>query len=211
VTPNSRAATAGTFSRVAATRGWAPVHLVEIPHLPQHRAQARKTSHVRAMMIHPARRRFTTMSERRDARIVVGIDGSPSSTGALSWAMRQAHLTGAGLEAVTAWEYPVPFGYVASYGEDFNPDAQARLVLDRAIEEAVVGSPAIEIRRVVAEANPARMLVGASKDASLLVVGSRGHGELAGLLLGSVSQYCVGHADCPVVVIRGPGAHLPPS
>jgi hypothetical protein len=70
-----------------------------------------------------------------------------------------------GLEAVTAWEYPVSFGYVAPYSDDFDPDAQARLVLDRAIEEAEVGSPPIEIHRVVAEGHPARMLVDASKDA----------------------------------------------
>jgi nucleotide-binding universal stress UspA family protein len=163
------------------------------------------------MWLHRGTPRLRTMSERRAQQIVVGIDGSPSSNEALSWAIRQAQLTGAGLEAVTAWEYPVSFGYVASYSDDFNPDAQARLVLDRAIGEAVVGSPAIEIRRVAGEGNPARMLVGASKNASLLVVGSRGHGELAGMLLGSVSQYCVGHADCPVVVIRRPGGYLPSS
>jgi nucleotide-binding universal stress UspA family protein len=150
------------------------------------------------------------MTERSVEQIVVGIDGSPSSNGALNWAIRQAQLTGAGLEAVTAWEYSVPFGFVAPYGDDFDPDAEARLVLDRAIEEAVVGSPATEIRRVVAEGNPARMLVAASENASLLVVGSRGHGDLAGLLLGSVSQYCVGHADCPVVVIRRAGGYLAP-
>lgn len=178
---------------------------------PRRGGLGRKTSHVRAMRIHLASRRFGAMSGRRDERIVVGIDGSPASSDALSWAIRQAQLTGTGLEAVTAWEYPTPFGYVEPYGVDFDPDAQARLVLDGAIDEAVGGSLSVAIRRVAAEGNPARMLVDASKHASLLVVGSRGHGEFAGILLGSVSQYCVGHADCPVVVIRRPGGYLTPS
>jgi nucleotide-binding universal stress UspA family protein len=145
----------------------------------------------------------------KQPQIVVGIDGSPSSNEALDWAILQAQLTGAVLQAVTAWEYPVSFGYIAPYGDDFDPEAQARSVLDTAITTAMDGSPPIEIRRVVGEGHPARMLVDASKDASLLVVGSRGHGEFAGMLLGSVSEYCVAHADCPVVVIRRPEGYLP--
>jgi nucleotide-binding universal stress UspA family protein len=53
------------------------------------------------------------------------------------------------------------------------------------------------------EGNPAQVLLDASAGADLLVVGSRGHGGFASALLGSVSQHCVHHADCPVVIIRG--------
>jgi nucleotide-binding universal stress UspA family protein len=134
--------------------------------------------------------------------IVVGVDGSEPSRGALTWALRQAELTGARLVAVTCWEYPVSFGWAPPYPLDFNPDNDARAMLDALVDEAVAGSPHVEVERVVAEGHPARILLDAAKNADLLVLGTRGHGGFAGLLLGSVSEHCVAHAACPVVVVR---------
>jgi nucleotide-binding universal stress UspA family protein len=133
-------------------------------------------------------------------RIVVGIDGSASSIDGFRWAARQAQVTGAVIEALMAWQYPV--GVVSAGTEDF--EAESRRALESAIEEAFAGAPSVQVTRVVEEGEPALTLVGRSKDAALLVIGSRGHGAFVGMLIGSVSQYCVSHAHCPVVVLRGP-------
>jgi nucleotide-binding universal stress UspA family protein len=136
-------------------------------------------------------------------KIVVGIDSSMSSIDALRWAVQQAQLTGSIVQAVMAWQYP-PAGAVPSGPADLDVKAECRQALDAAIEGVISGASPIEVTRVVEEGEPGPTLVQASKDAALLVVGSRGHGELVGMLIGSVSQYCVTHAHCPVVVLRGP-------
>src|SRR5882724_382140 len=133
-------------------------------------------------------------------RIVVGIDGSASSIDALRWAVRQAQLTGSVVEAVMVWQYPVEVGFAGAGAFE----TESRLALDGAIEGAFSGAPPVQVTQVVEEGEPALALVGRSKDAGLLVVGSRGHGAFVGMLIGSVSQYCVTHAHCPVVVLRGP-------
>jgi nucleotide-binding universal stress UspA family protein len=138
---------------------------------------------------------------RGPQKIVVGIDGSASSIDALRWAVRQAHVTGSVVEAMMAWQYPA--GMVPGGAEDF--EAESRQALDGAIEQACSGAPPVQVIRVVEEGAPAPTLVRRSKDAALLVVGSRGHGAFVGMLIGSVSEYCVTHAHCPVVVLRGPG------
>jgi nucleotide-binding universal stress UspA family protein len=143
----------------------------------------------------------TEQSDEDRRKIVVGVDGSPASKIALRWAVRQAQLTASVVEAVTAWEYPE---LLAPPPADFNPEELARRVLDTAIEEVVGAMPSVEVRRVVTEKHPAPALVDASKGASLLVVGTRGHGEFEGVLIGSVSLHCVAHADCPVVILRSP-------
>jgi nucleotide-binding universal stress UspA family protein len=138
-------------------------------------------------------------------RIVVGVDGSDSSRAALAWAVRQAALTGAQVDAVHAWHVP-SYGYGYGYATVLPViDLQkvARQVLDEAIAEVADLAPDVEIRPVIVEDNPAQALLDNAKDAGLLVVGSRGHGGFAAALLGSVGQHCVHHANCPVVVIRG--------
>ena len=134
--------------------------------------------------------------------IVVGVDGSKSSKAALAWALRQAELTEAPLKVVTCWEYPVSFGWVPPYPVEYRPDADARAMLDEAVDEAAKDHAGVEIERVVVEGLPAHVLLDAAKGAALLVVGTRGHGGFAGLLLGSVSEHCVAHASCAVVVVR---------
>jgi nucleotide-binding universal stress UspA family protein len=133
-------------------------------------------------------------------KIVVGIDGSASSIDAFRWAVRQAQMTGSHLEAVMVWQYPR--GVVPAGAEDF--EAESRLALDSAIDGAFSGALPVEATKIVEQGEPAPTLIRRSKDAALLVVGSRGRGQFVGMLIGSVSQYCVTHAQCPVVVLRGP-------
>ena len=141
----------------------------------------------------------TTASQRR---IVVGVDGSPASLGALTWAVRQASLTGAVVEAVTAWQFPATYGgYPIVDQIDWQQDAQT--IQDIAVKEAL-GDEATSLVRRVDEGHTVRVLLDAAADADLLVVGSRGHGGFTGMLLGSVSEHVVAHAPCAVVVVRTP-------
>ncbi len=134
--------------------------------------------------------------------IVVGVDGSDPSKRALRWAANQAKLTGATLKAVTSWEYPPTLGWAPPYPSDFDPNEDARKALQETID-AVLGPEAAVVAQVeVTEGHPAFVLTEAARGAELLVVGSRGHGAFAGMLLGSVSEYCAAHAPCPVVVVR---------
>ena len=141
-------------------------------------------------------------------RIVVGVDGSPSSERALRWALRQAKLTGATVEAVIAWHFPFisggytwpPTGIMVS-ATDFRKIAE-RMLADT-VSRAAGGDLRAPVTQKVLEGDAAAVLIRESADADLLVVGSRGHGGLAEAMLGSVGQHCVHHAACPVVIIRG--------
>jgi nucleotide-binding universal stress UspA family protein len=138
-------------------------------------------------------------------RIVVGVDGSVSSTEALDWAARQAELTGSHVDVVMAWEWPMVYGSPYAFPADYDPIADATRVLDEVISRAATAHPTVGFRPIVTRGHPAPALVAASEGADLLVVGSRGHGEFAGMLLGSVSEHCVTNAHCPVVVLRDKG------
>jgi nucleotide-binding universal stress UspA family protein len=144
---------------------------------------------------------MTSLSQS-GGRIVVGIDGSPSSLDALSWAARQAELTAAGLEVVTCWEWPSSYGWAMPIPEDFDPEADIRGTLETALAPLRAAHPAVGVEGRVVRGHPAPILVEASKGADLLVVGSRGHGEFVGMVIGSVSEYCAEHAHCPVLVHR---------
>jgi nucleotide-binding universal stress UspA family protein len=131
-------------------------------------------------------------------RIVVGVDGSEGSKEALRWAARQGELTGASLEVVMTWELPVtPYGVWT----DYDASGEARQELEATVHEALGNVNQSGIGLEVTEGRPASALLKAAENADLLVVGCRGHGAFAGLLLGSVSQYCATHASCPVVVV----------
>lgn len=151
------------------------------------------------------------MSQGKDdgsgPRIVVGVDGSDSSKEALRWAIRQAGLTGATVEAVIAWHLPFLVGGSAWAPlmalEITDLGKLAEKVLTEAIGSAVGSGGEVRIAPVVRGGNAAQVLIDAADGAELLVVGSRGYGGFAEALLGSVSQHCVHHAPCPVVIIRG--------
>lgn len=133
-------------------------------------------------------------------RIIVGVDGSPASIDALKWARGQASLTGAALEAVIAWQYPAMLvGYPMAAEVDW--PSNAHQVLDTALAEAF-GADSNQVSSTVVEGHPAKALIDAAVGAALLVVGNRGHGGFAGMLLGSVSEQVAAHAHCPVLVIR---------
>ena len=135
-------------------------------------------------------------------RIVVGVDGSASSKAALQWAVAQSRLTGQPIEAVMSWDYPVNYT-VAALGS-FEWAGNATLALENAVNEVVKGDDSVHVRQRVEQGHAARVLLDAARDAGLVVVGSRGHGGFTGLLLGSVSQHVVTHAQCPVVVVHAP-------
>jgi nucleotide-binding universal stress UspA family protein len=138
-------------------------------------------------------------------KIVVGVDGSAGSRAALRWAFTEAKLRGTSLEAVIVWQYPItaslPTFGAMNTPDDFEVDARSTL-LAFLTDEGVSAEAPIPVSTLVAEGNAARALLDASEDADLLVVGSRGHGGFTGVLVGSVSQQCVNHAKCPVVVVH---------
>jgi nucleotide-binding universal stress UspA family protein len=141
--------------------------------------------------------------ESKDRRIVVGVDGSPLSCEALRWAARQAALTGSVLDAVIAWHDPASYaGYSWLIADTSYADPAAK-TLAVAVANTLKHEGGITVRQHVVEGHPARVLLDAAEGADLLVLGHRGHGGFDGMLLGSVTQHCVSHSPCPVVVIRG--------
>lgn len=131
--------------------------------------------------------------------VVVGVDGSSDGGAALRWAEDYAKAVGADLELVTAWHWPTSYGVPVGW-EGWDPQADAERVVEKA--KAQLTLPDERVRVTVDCGAAGEVLVKAGKHGSLLVVGTRGHGSLAGSLVGSVSSYCVHHATCPVVVVR---------
>lgn len=137
--------------------------------------------------------------------IVVGVDGSPGSRKALIWAAAEAATHGSDLHVVNAWEHTLmpPAGSV-SVSEHFVPEDSQRTTDDlvRVVREELGEEPPVPVQARVKQGSPARVLIEESAGADLLVVGTRGHGGFAGLVLGSVSQHVAAYAKCPVVVVR---------
>jgi nucleotide-binding universal stress UspA family protein len=140
-------------------------------------------------------------------KIVVGVDGSPSSRAALRWAVRQAVLTGGMVDAVLAWRVPTILrtsAWAPIYVDEASGFEQdARKTLDAVISGEVARADRRQVTARVVNGHPAQVLQEATADADLLVLGSRGHGSFADTLFGSVGQYCMHHADCPVLIMRG--------
>lgn len=137
--------------------------------------------------------------------VVVGVDGSPHSRKALTWAAAEAAEHGAELIVLNVWEHtlPPPVGSV-SVSERYVPDSSQRTAEDlvEEIKKELGDDPAVVVQPMVKQGSPAKVLIDESKDADLLVVGSRGHGGFRGLVLGSVSQHVAGYAKCSVAVVR---------
>ncbi len=151
-------------------------------------------------------------SELADPGIVVGVDGSPDSNAAMRWAVHEAMMRNVALTLVHA-AAPVPAGapVLGWSGEALPPDIaqqldeNARRVLAEAakLAEDMTGDRRLRFNGVQSAASPAPALVDLSAKADMVVVGSRGHGTLERVLLGSVSTGVIHHAHCPVAVIRG--------
>ena len=142
--------------------------------------------------------------------IVVGVDGSEHSQRVLALAMKEAALKQAPLTVLTVHQVTTnPWtGNPLVAPEDQPEQDKARKAAEEAVNQAAstlgeVRPPSVTVQSL--SGLPARALIAASQDAELVVVGSRGGGGFAGLLMGSVSAQVVGHAACPVVVIRGQG------
>lgn len=140
--------------------------------------------------------------------IVVGVDSSEGAKAALRFALGEAKLRQATLRAVHSWQYGYIGGlgvesYVPMVGADLSELRRtAELALEATLHEVVPDADGVVIERRVIEGSPTAVLVDASRQADLLVVGSRGRGGFAGLLLGSVSRQCAHHAACPVVIVH---------
>jgi nucleotide-binding universal stress UspA family protein len=137
----------------------------------------------------------------KNRRIVAGIDGSPASIIALEWAARQAEYTEASLEVVASWEWPTSFGW-SFIPDGYDPARDMEQTLEPVLARLRAAHPNVVVSSKIVEGHPAPVLIQESVGADLLVVGSRGHGEFVGMLIGSTSEHCVANAACPVVVIR---------
>lgn len=146
---------------------------------------------------------MTTAAVKKDSHIVVGVDGSESSKSALRWAAQLAPVLGGTIDAVIAWEYPMMLGWEGGIPDWWRPDEDATKIMAEAIEAVFGKNPPKGLTTSIRQGHPATVLLEASKGAGMLIVGSRGHGGFAGLLLGSVSSTCAEHATCPVLVVHG--------
>ncbi|HET9117570.1 MAG TPA: universal stress protein [Pseudonocardiaceae bacterium] len=148
-------------------------------------------------------------------RIVVGVDGSAASKAALHWAMEMAGRIGARLEVIRAWHYPPPYhewdarpssyGFLPLLPDRDRAEQVARDELTATTVEVLGAQPSVQFDERVIKGHAADVLIEASTDAALLVVGRHGHNRLQALLLGSVARTCTERACCPVVVIPAPG------
>jgi nucleotide-binding universal stress UspA family protein len=140
-------------------------------------------------------------------RIVVGVDGSEASYGALHWAIAEAARRDAQLDVVNAYgfhQYPSPYGPTVAIDPD-QLETGSKALLDKMVAGAFEGpGPPRAVETIATSMTAVPALLESAKGADLLVVGSRGRGSFTGLLLGSVSQQCVHHAPCPVVVVHPP-------
>ena len=144
----------------------------------------------------------STDTESANEHILVGIDGSPASINALRWAAAYASLAGGTVEVVVVWDWYRSPGWYTPILAGLNPEGDAQHVLENALVELKPDWPHLSVTSRVVEGRPSPILAEASRDASMLVVGSRGHGEFTGMLLGSVGEYCATHAHCPVLIYR---------
>ncbi len=141
-----------------------------------------------------------TVRSGAGSRIVVGIDGSPSATRALEYAAHEAARAGALLFVVCVYGMP-PSGTTLTLPIGLLED-DAESVLRQGLEHVGEITPGVVAKGEAVLGSPGRVLVDMSETASALVVGTRGHGHLAGMLLGSVSEYVVHHAACTTTVVR---------
>ena len=134
--------------------------------------------------------------------IVVGVDGSPPARAALEYALEEARLRKAHLQITYA--YPVmSLGVTGSTGKDYydQVESDARVLMEGLVAAGPT-TEGVDVEWLAVPGNPSEVLIEASKEAVLLVVGSRGVGGFMGLIMGSVSTQCVHYSHCPVLVVR---------
>lgn len=142
------------------------------------------------------------MTDATRPPVVVGVDGSPVAANALEYAIEEARLRGTGLHvtyAYTVMGSPVTGSTAKDYYQQVEAEAEA--FLKKAMHDAP-STEGVDVQWLGVPGNPSEVLIEASKNATLLVVGSRGLGGFRGLLMGSVSSQCVHYSHCPVLVVR---------
>jgi nucleotide-binding universal stress UspA family protein len=131
--------------------------------------------------------------------VVAGVDGSPGGLRALDFAVAEAGLRGTRVRAVQAWAWPHPTGFEPA---DSDREQDALQALQQLVAGRRERHPDVEVVAEVVHGHPVEILNEAAAGADLLVVGTRGHGQLAGMIMGSISQALLHHAPCPLAVIR---------
>lgn len=139
----------------------------------------------------------------RPGQVLVAVDGSPAAIEALRYGRKMAAMMGARLTVVTAWQ-PLRHGILPP--PSVHPYQAAEQLVAHCVQVAFRGETVPDHDTVAIEGDPVDGLVRLSREADLLVIGSRGHSGLAGAVLGSVSGACAAHAHCPVTVVRALGA-----
>jgi len=137
----------------------------------------------------------------RKPEVVVGVDGSENSVEAVRWAVDYARAKGLNVRVISAFDIPWRI-FITPTSTDENYADAAKEALDSPMERAFPDGTDLQIKRQVVQGRPELALGAASKNAVVLVIGSHGVGLLPGVTLGSVANYCVNHASCPVVVVR---------
>jgi nucleotide-binding universal stress UspA family protein len=142
--------------------------------------------------------------------IVVGVDGSPASAEALVWAAEYAKLVDGTLRVVHAWSPAVGFIVSPPMPMDWGPLRRQAHSFPRKFVRQVLGDEAgVDVVPVTRRGTAAQVLVNASKQMDLLVIGSLGLGGLKGMVLGSVGHHCTAHSQCPVVIVHHPPPRKP--
>jgi nucleotide-binding universal stress UspA family protein len=137
--------------------------------------------------------------------VVVGVDGSDASTGAVAYAANTAAKRRIPLHVVTTYSMPA-----ALFAEGMVPpqpvydelEKECMPIIEKAVETARKIAPGLQVSHAVVEGNPSQVLIDYSREAKVIVLGSRGLGGIKGMVLGSVSAAVASHAYCPVVVTR---------
>lgn len=145
-----------------------------------------------------------------DGPIVLGVSGSADAEDAIAWAFDEASLRGTELIAVHVWNDIAPshffWGYRPPSPTGETPDTQEERLLSQRLAGWQEKFPDVQVHRIVTTGKPAAVLASQSQHARLVVVGSRGRGDAAGLFLGSTSHSLIHHAMCPVLIAR-PHSH----
>ena len=142
--------------------------------------------------------------------IIVGVDGSPAGRAALARALEEARLRNLPLRIVSAWEVPAIEYAGAAFA--VTPDltsaaeATAKATLAEALSQ-IGPDPGVKVEAIAISGHPATVLAEQAQDATLVVVGTRGRGTLAGIVLGSVSQALAHHCPTPLMIVPDP--HTP--
>ena len=144
---------------------------------------------------------MTRTSDGEPPRVVVGFDRSEAAMHALRWALAEARRIGATVDVVAAYELAAYAGPSTDQVLEWLRH-EAEESVQAAVRAAAKTDPDVATRPTVRRGAAGPVLVAAATGAHLLVLGSRGRGPVASLLLGSVAQHCTAHAPCPVVVLR---------